>query len=112
MSWVEVGAWFSNTHLCLKPQKNCERTLNRFTRKHNSILSSLCIHLSKKVCPGFKIFANIKNYENPENLCKAQGSDIVIKEKDSIRAIEAYIIRFRFQKYKRNENFTRKIKFR
>ena len=84
----------SNCTLCLKPQTQlhifnfCERTLDRFTWRHNSILSSLCNYLNKNVCRDFKIFANLTNYENPGNLFKSKGPDIVIKENDSITAIE------------------------
>ena len=51
---------FSNRNLCLKPQTQlhivhfCERTLDRLTWRDNSMLSSLCNHLNKKVCPDFK----------------------------------------------------------
>ena len=65
-----------------------ERTLDRFTWRHNSILSSLCNHLNKKVYRDFKIFADLTNYENPGNLFKSKRPDIVIKENDSITAIE------------------------
>ena len=85
----------ANIHnLCLKPQTQlhifnfCERTLDRFTWRHNSILSSLCNHLNKKVYRDFKIFADLTNYENPGNLFKFKKPDIVIKENDSITAIE------------------------
>ena len=84
----------SNCNLCLKPQSRlhifnfCERTLDRFTWKHNSILSSLCNHLNKKMCRGFKIFADLTNYENPGNLFKSKRQHIIMKEDDSITAIE------------------------
>ena len=54
----------------------------------NSILTSLCNHLNKKVCRDFKIFADLTNYENPGNLFKSKRPDIVIKENNSITAIE------------------------
>ena len=62
--------------------------MDRFTWRHNSILSSLCNHLNKKVYRDFKIFADLTNYENPGNLFKSKRPDIVIKENDSITAIE------------------------
>ena len=46
------------------------------------------IILIKKLRPNFKIFAYITNYENPGNLFKSKRPDIVIKENDSITAIE------------------------
>ena len=49
---------------------------------------SLCNHLNKKVCPDFKVFADLTNSENPRNLFKSKGLDIVIKENDSMTAIE------------------------
>ena len=73
-----------NCNLCLKPQtqlhifKFCERTLDRFTWRHNSILSSLCNHLNKKLCHDFKIVIDLTNYENPGNLFKSKRPDIVI----------------------------------
>ena len=84
----------SNCNLCLKPQSQllifnfCGRFFDRFTWRHKSILNSLCNHLNKKVCPGFKIFADLTNYENPGNLFKSKRPDIAIKENDSITAIE------------------------
>ena len=68
----------SNRNLCLNPQSQllifnfCGRTFDRFTWRHESILSSLCNHLNKKVCPDFKIFADLTNYENPRNLFKSK----------------------------------------
>ena len=62
--------------------------LDRCTWRHNSILSSLCNHLNKKVCRDFKIFADLANYENHGDLLKSKRPDIVIKENDSITAIE------------------------
>ena len=84
----------SNCNLCLKPQTQfyifnfCEIALDRFTWRHNSIVSSLCNHLNKKVCRDFKIFAYLTNDENPGNLFKSKRPDIVIKGNDSITAIE------------------------
>ena len=66
----------------------CEGTLDCFTWRHNSILSSLCNHLNKKVCRDFKISVDLTNYENPGNLFKSRRLDIVIKENDSTTAIE------------------------
>ena len=84
----------SNCNLCLKPQTQLHifnfsaRALDPFTWRHNSIVSSLCNHLNKKICRDFKIFADLTNYENPGNLFKSKRPDIVIKESDSITAIE------------------------
>ena len=73
------------------------------------MLSSLCNHLNKKVCRDFKIFADLTNYKNPGNLFKSERPDIVIKENDSITPIE---LKLSLKKYKRNENFATKIKYR
>ena len=76
----------SNRNLWLKPQTQlhifnfCERTLDWFTRRYNSILSSLCNHLNKKVCPDFKIFTDLTNYQNPGNLFKSKRPAIIIKK--------------------------------
>ena len=51
------------------------------------MLTSLCNHLNKKVCPDFEIFADITN-ENPGHLIKSKRPDIIMKENNSITAIE------------------------
>ena len=51
------------------------------------MLNSLCNHLNKKVCPDFEIFADIAN-ENPGHLIKSKRPDIIMKENNSITAIE------------------------
>ena len=51
------------------------------------MLSSLCNHLNKKVCPDFEIFVDITN-ENPGHFIKSKRPDIIMKENDSITAIE------------------------
>ena len=51
------------------------------------MLSSLCNHLNKKVYHDFEIFADITN-ENPGHLIKCKRPDIIMKENDSITAIE------------------------
>ena len=62
--------------------------MDRFTWRHNSILSSLCNHLNKKVCLDSKTFVDLTNYENPGNLFKSKRPDIVTKGNDSITVIE------------------------
>ena len=58
----------SNCNLCLKPQNQlhifnfCERTLDRFTWRHNSILSSLCNHLNKQIMKILEINLNPKGH--------------------------------------------------
>ena len=44
--------------------------------------------MSLKECRDFKIFSDLINYENPGNLFKSKRPDIVLKESDSIAAIE------------------------
>ena len=50
---------FSNCNLCLTPETQshifnfCEKTLDRFTWRYNSIPRSLFNHLNKKVFPDF-----------------------------------------------------------
>ena len=85
----------SNCNLWLKPQQAQlhifnfgERTLDWFTGRYNSILSSLCNHLNKKVCPDFKIFTDLTNYQNPGNLFKSKRPAIIIKKNNSITTIE------------------------
>ena len=74
----------SNCNLCLKPQTQLQ--IFNFIWRHNSILSSLI--LNKIVCSHFKLFADLTNYENPRNLFVSRTPELVIKESNSINAIE------------------------
>ena len=49
---------------------------------------SLYNYLNKKVCCDFKAFVDLTNFENPGNLIKSKWPGIVIKEIESITAID------------------------
>ena len=63
---------------------------SNFTWKHNSIVTHFVIILIKKFVMISKFLTkfDLTNYENPGNLCKSKRPDIVIKENNSITAIE------------------------
>ena len=51
---------------------NCKEALNRYEWRHNSILKSLCNHLSKKVSCYLQLFSDIDGFENPSTLFKSR----------------------------------------
>ena len=85
---------------------NCTGTLDRCTWRHNSVIKTLCNHLSEKVTHGFRLYADIEGYDNPATLFRPRQQnitatgpqehsllhrarpDVVIEIRDEINVIE------------------------
>ena len=47
---------------------NCTSALDRYTWRYNSVIKTLCNHLSENVMHGFCLYADIEGYNNPATL--------------------------------------------
>ena len=56
--------------------KSCTGALDRYTWIHNSVIKTLCNHLSEKVTHGFRLYADIKGYDNPATLLRPRQQNI------------------------------------
>ena len=55
---------------------NCTGALDRYTWRHNSVIKTLCNHLSEKVTHGFRLYADIEGYDNPATLFRPRQQNI------------------------------------
>ena len=66
----------------------CKAALNRYTWRHNSILSSLCNHILKNMPPRTTIYADIDGFQNPNILFRNKRPDFVLKTESRLYIIE------------------------
>ena len=78
---------------------NCTGALDRYTWRHNSVIKTLCNHLSENVTHGFRLYADIEGYDNPPTLFRPRQQNITATgpQEHSLRARPDVVIEIRHE---------------
>ena len=85
----------------MKPQtqlhvlSNCSKCLDRYTWRHDSVLSSLTNQLTKFMKPSMELYCDCNKlpFRSTSEVFEKQRPDLVIKQTNSITATEFQLIR-------------------